>query len=90
MNIEFAQSLVEKLSDIGYYAEIHKDYSGRGMYGKTCVGIVADPGLGMIIGYCAALVVADQSDDIVDLFSFDVRRELPTRSDSMGHQTIYY
>lgn len=33
--------IVEELQDYDPSARVHLDYSGRGMYGETCVGFVA-------------------------------------------------
>jgi hypothetical protein len=82
----------EVLSSFVAEAEARTDYSGRGMYGKTCVGIVTDApiaylamGLGVIL---ADMAEAD------DLFTVDDALfewyDLQTATDSMGLSTILY
>lgn len=71
--------------------DLRTDYSGRGMYGKTCIGIVAG---GHQMGIAQLLIVAALDleaegmnwDDA--LYGFD-EGPLPS-SDSMGLETIYY
>jgi hypothetical protein len=57
----------------------YADYSGRGMYGRTCVGIVLD--------YNA---VADLSEAIRDAGAEDVLDREGRSQDSLGLGTIIY
>lgn len=57
------------------------DYSGRGMYGSTCVGIVASDLLQL--GAAIARVVEDNDELRDELLS-------NSRTDSMGYDTIVY
>ena len=41
MKIENAEAIAEALQDEGIEAEVHEDYSGRGMYGESTAGVVA-------------------------------------------------
>lgn len=75
MTLEQAEAIVEALEREGASASVYPDYSGRGMFGKTCVGIVTDsPAL---VGF----VVAELG------FPKDA---LPRRRDSLGLETILY
>jgi hypothetical protein len=72
-----AEAIVEWLLDEGFEATVYSNYSGRGMYGSTCPGIVAEAGLGPMIGYAAA--------------KCDVPPEcIPSRTDNLGLDFIYY
>lgn len=74
--------------------ELRENYSGRGMYGKTCIGVVGgDEGLAEFESALALLTVMDDLDDEVNGFTAlnaltdvqDMRR-----SDSMGMDRVYY
>ena len=76
MTEEQAEEIVELMHDDGYQAEVYRSYSGRGMFGDTCTGIVTDnPAL---IGYYAAKTGSMLAKDI------------PTRRDNMGLGIIIY
>lgn len=73
---------------------LREDYSGRGMYGKTCIGVVGDPiALAEFETALALLTVMDDLDDEVNGYTAlnsltdvqDMRRE-----DSMGMDRVYY
>lgn len=76
MNLDNAHAIAEAIEDEGYDAEVREEYSGRGMFGRTVPAIVTDAPLTMI-GWAAGTL------DI----SWD---EVPTRTDSMGRQTVVY
>jgi hypothetical protein len=76
LDFETADRIADELHDKGYDAEVREDYSGRGMHGETCVGIVTDAP-SILIGW----LMCNDGVDIDDL---------PTRVDSMGRSTIYY
>jgi hypothetical protein len=57
-------------------------YSGRCMYGKTCVGVVAGD-LSSFLSFFAFLVRCLDDDN-------DIEKIANVRQDSMGRQTIYY
>ena len=72
------QECLEKLAD--YFGFDVRSYSGRGMYGKTCLAIVGE-GINLIsLGY--ALGEMDRDIDKYDLDNM--------RSDSMGLGMVYY
>jgi hypothetical protein len=61
---------------------IRWDYSARGMYGASCFGIIGD--LRLYGNFILALsIYVDDIDEMTDL----VNR---VRTDSMGHDTIFY
>jgi hypothetical protein len=72
----------ELLKDISREVDgsVRTDYSGRGMYGDSCVGIVASDLLEL--GAAIARIVEDD----------ELREELVSnsRTDSMGYDTIVY
>jgi hypothetical protein len=50
-----AEQIVEYIQyEMGEDAEVYEDYSGRGMYGNTCAGIVVD-NPGFVWYACGAL-----------------------------------
>jgi hypothetical protein len=70
-----------------------REYSGRGMFGKYCLGIVADDMsfiadiindmIGQVTNNCYGLSEEEAKDIVQLLFS-------EMRTDSMGLSTIYY
>lgn len=65
---------------------IYENYSGRGMFGQTTVGIVVDQGcdLAGLIYNAAGQIAAAKETGELDEFCGTIRQ------DSMGHDTIYY
>jgi len=77
MNKDQAEKVCDILTSGFYEATIREEYSGRGMYGETCLGIVYD---GSPVKFGAACVESGVE-----------YRDLPTRQDSMGkYSQIYY
>lgn len=76
MTLEQAREVQDYMWDeCNAEVDIREEYSGRGMYGKTCVALVTDDV--MAVGYaCGALGIP-----------FD---DVPGRTDSMGRQTVVY
>lgn len=72
------QECLEKLAD--YFGFDVRSYSGRGMYGKTCLAIVGE-GISLIsLGYALGEMDCD-----IDKYDLD-----NMRSDSMGLGMVYY
>ncbi|SIG31200.1 hypothetical protein [Mycobacteroides abscessus] len=72
-------------------AQVRDDYSGRGMYGNTCIGVVMGdlrflPAITAELAYIVGELAS--SDDVIALTEF--LWELPTETDSMGRSTIVY
>lgn len=72
---------------------IIKHYSGRGMYGETCVGFVTNNPIRDITNLClnvneeAEHYFKAESDEFIDM----VRKVLPSaKTDSMGLKTVVY
>ena len=59
------------------YDDVREDYSGRSMYGRTCLGFTTDA-TAYRLGVIMARVLGDEADD------------LSCVSDSMGMGMIYY
>jgi len=77
MTLTQAEEIVEMMLDNGYDAEVREDYSGRGMFGGTCPGIITAPNSATVIGF-----FAHAAGVMVD--------DLPERCDNMGLDMIYY
>lgn len=77
--------VVERLQQAGHEAEVFPDYSGRGMYGRTCPAIVTDAPAALV-GFMVAAVVAGDDETYVE----DHTDLVPTRSDNMGLSMVYY
>lgn len=78
----FAQVLINAISDAGYQAE---SYSGRGMYGRTCVGVTVPRDTSPF--QLAAQIIAS-SDDPAEMA--DSLSDLRVNEDSMGFDTVVY
>ena len=77
MQLELAEILAEMINDFGDSAEVRKDYSGRGMYGKGTAAIITNVNFGRILAMvieAADMFVDAGGDSIfenVDDFSID-------------------
>lgn len=79
-----AQALIDLLYDAGL--EVREDYSGRGMYGKTCVGFVVENGAEL---RTVAELVGNEEDEYTRAELVILFRQ--ARTDSMGRDsTIVY
>jgi len=66
--------------------EIINDYSGRGMFGETCVGFTAADireAFGVFADCLSEIEDADERDAFVKCFRY-------VQTDSMGFDTIFY
>lgn len=73
----------DTLSDLAYDADgtAYPNYSGRGMYGKTCVGIVIEESDLLKLGVSIANLFDDDTKEyLVDNY----------KTDTMGRQIIVY
>lgn len=77
MRLKDAERLVQEMEKEGYDVLLYPQYSGRGMYGSTTAGIVADQHVVMHLGWYASYLGIPVE-------------ELPMRVDNMGNQMIYY
>ena len=71
-----------------YFDEIRSDYSGRGMFGKSCVGVVVSS-MGDFVSGVVNLVqdVAEDSDHPLAEMVPQLKR---MSTDNMGYDTIVY
>lgn len=96
---EIAQEACDILANEGHEATVYEDYSGRCMYGEKCVGIVTSVS-GALVGWAITKAYFDlelsEAEDIDINEAIDIMddrkliKSIPTRSDSMGRDTIYY
>ena len=80
-----AESFLELLREVYEDGNVEmevRSYSGRGMYGERCIGVVLG---GYTSAWTLALAIADRNNGNMDLFGLDAPRE-----DSMGLGRIYY
>lgn len=86
MSYELAPEMIDTILETCEYwdvkCEAFPDYSGRGMYGKNCVGFTTDNpfGLGAVICWVAKEQMWEDLGELVD----------DTAMDSMGRDTIVY
>jgi hypothetical protein len=86
--------LCEEVANIGEH-RVRADYSGRGMYGKTCIGVECKYGSvdSGAVQFALAMILSGDPDRN-DLSWYEVRDamdEVPeSRSDSMGLGQIVY
>lgn len=82
---------LDTVTDLAYEADLDVDdvfpaYSGRGMYGEQCLGLVCNIGQFARFVQQVSRRVAEGDDELAEL-----EAELPNvRTDSMGLGTIYY
>ena len=83
--MENIKELIREYCD-GEGLDYREDYSGRGMYGRNCIGITCDNPLNTLCKLFAYIV---DSDD--DLDGYDVQCTLgEPEQDSMGMNNILY
>lgn len=60
-------------------------YSGRGMYGQSCLGIVPNTDTARYFMHLAQVLIGDGQEETLDLLMGS-----PSREDSLGKNTIVY
>jgi hypothetical protein len=83
---EQAEFLAEACEASGVECDIHDDYSGRGMYGKTTYAVVVNNPLqllGAVVAYVKA--IWDAGEDLSEVPALDRLEE-----DVMGRDVIIY
>jgi hypothetical protein len=75
---QFMEAVESAIDLVSQDIEVREDYSGRAMYGETCIAIVCD--LPTFAVFCACLGSAADDWDWVS----------NARSDGMGLSTVYY
>lgn len=89
------QSIEDLLEDAGYDIGPCEDtsvqsYSGRGMFGAHCLGIVCDSHAQLMFKLGLALGQAMQRDESAELESLADAMAYGARTDNMGYQTVVY
>ena len=84
-------NLQEFLEDAGYEC---REYSGRGMYGKKCLGVLI-PVIGIfihdVVWQTSKVCIGDGTEDEARNYMFDVANALGTMQlDNLGHDQIAY
>ncbi len=74
-----AKDFIDAASSAGYNV---RSYSGRGMYGDSCLGIVADNVIATVVNVLLNINI-DEQYDFLDVFE-------SARTDSMGMSDIVY
>lgn len=76
---------ITALSDNGYDLQISlpRKYSGRGMYGKQCIGVVTDQPLKLMALITAQMAEIDLLDEFLNIIG-------SVAQDSMGYDTVVY
>lgn len=77
-----------EVADLDHEVTIRTDYSGRGMYGDQCFGLVFEQEVRHPWAFFAALGIVQESMDPPDFDALELARA--ARSDSMGVGTIVY
>lgn len=91
-----AKKMSEIMGNLYDYAgsfeiEMRPDYSGRGMYGKTCVGFVTDEPTKLAMAIAATLALMEREYDEYDKeIDFPYWNELNVAVDNMGLSSILY
>jgi hypothetical protein len=71
--------------------EMRDDYSGRGMYGKACLGFTTDSPLALHGAICAILAEQERdADNDGEIYEGICWYELSPATDSMGLSSILY
>lgn len=86
---EFTDRLYDQAGDL--MVDPRFDYSGRSMYGSTCVGFVTDKPTKLAM--TVAVILADwerEYDDEGKDYDFPLWYELNTATDNMAFDTIVY
>lgn len=92
---DFAAAIVDTFEQLtgGEKISFRPSYSGRGMYGATCVGFEIDRGMEISLGIAIARAAAESEDDgsfgsPVELS--EVMAQFGASADSMGMGIIAY
>jgi hypothetical protein len=99
--IDIYKKVVKDMEYAGMEPSLHESYSGRGMYGKTTVGISGDDfsedDLHEFFLYTIAEELENETKhpplsytDAIDDILSRLKEVFPTRKDSMGLGTIFY
>lgn len=73
------------VNDVG--CEVRANYSGRGMYGATCLALTSERGLGDLVMFVQALARETDVSETLDELSDALDR---VREDQLGRGVVYY
>jgi len=85
--------VLDRLFDYNVEFDLRTDYSGRAMYGKTCIGFVTDNAIGVAMALAVVLrEIEIENDDRSDGKYDDLPNwsDLRASTDSMGLSSIIY
>lgn len=84
--------LVDTLEMSGLINEARSNYSGRGMYGKECIGFVTDLNFFEFgLKFAAELVTLNEDNsEFPEYQDFNIEDFYDSRTDSMGLSSIVY
>lgn len=75
----------------GFSVDVRDDYSGRGMYGKTCVGFVTDSPIKFAMTLASVLTGWERDyDESGEDYDFPVWYDLTVATDNMARDAIVY
>jgi len=78
------RDIEDQLEDWGQNFETRRAYSGRGMYGKECIGFVTDEPMALAMALTVVLIDLEDTADVPEW------SDLTVRTDSMGLSSILY
>ena len=88
------QEILNTLAEYHDEEDIRADYSGRSMYGRTCLGYTGESVALFTFHLALSIMRADraENEDDPDLFEMEEMMILlgDPRSDSMGRSVIHY
>ena len=95
LTAELAHGVAEYLENTGEFeCEVREDYSGRGMYGATCVALVTDaPAVCMAAAVVAVAVLhlVENEEWALEEATQEAYNAVPRRQDNMGRSKwVYY
>lgn len=89
MKLHAAELVKNAAYDNGYDISIYKEYSGRGMFGKTTTGLVC-PDINVLIKVIAFASKMFTPDDNYLFFEDFLNDLLPVKMDNLGNDFIFY
>lgn len=94
--LQVYQNACALLENTSYEAKVYEDYSGRGMDGRTVPGIYSRSAPGPVIGWAVSAAafnfLTDRGEEFLYYEDFlgPMEEFIPTRSDDLGKDIIYY
>jgi hypothetical protein len=90
MSYTVTRQFVQLVQDDGDF-DVRVDYSGRGMYGRKCFGIVGYPSdLAHFLTRLPLYLAEDEGEPVINVVNDVVDEWMQLSWDSMGQQTIFY